>query len=82
MFVTNLFLGRLLNADIALAAFGVVHGLVGLLFSPMRNLVQATQTLVSNADSARTMLLFSLQLAATFGVLAVVFFNTSLQQWI
>ena len=82
VFVINLFLGRLLNADLALAAFGVVHGLVGLLFSPMRNLVQATQTLVETRADVRVMLKFTLQLAAVFSVLALILFNTSLQHWV
>jgi len=79
VFVINLFLGRLLNADLALAAFGVVHGLVGLIFSPMRNLVQATQTLVESRADVRVMLKFTLQLAAAFAVLSIVLFNTPLR---
>ena len=82
VFVINLFLGRLLNADLALAAFGVVHGLVGLTFSPVRNLVQATQTLVETRADVRVMLQFALQLTAGFSVLALVLFNTSLQHWV
>jgi Na+-driven multidrug efflux pump len=82
VFVINLFLGRLLNADLALAAFGVVHGLVGLIFSPMRNLVQATQTLVETHADVRVMLKFALQLAIAFSVLALVLFNTPLQHWV
>jgi hypothetical protein len=80
--LVNLFLGRLAQADLALAAFGVVHGLVSLLFSPMRNLVQTTQTLVESARDARVLLGFSLQLAAGFAALAVVLFNTPLQGWV
>jgi len=77
--VVNLFLGRLEQADLALAAFGVVHGLVSLLFSPMRNLLQTTQTLVTTREDARVLLVFSLQLAAVFAVLALALFNTPLQ---
>jgi len=82
VFTVNLFLGRLVQADLALAAFGVVHGLVGLLFSPMRNLVQTTQTLVVSRQDARVMLVFSVQLAAAFGVVALVLFNTPLREWV
>jgi O-antigen/teichoic acid export membrane protein len=77
--VVNLFLGRLAHADLALAAFGVVHGLVSLLFSPMRNLLQTTQTLVETRHDARVLLVFSLQLALVFAVIAVVLFNTPLE---
>jgi len=80
--VVNLFLGRLAQADLALAAFGVVHGLVSLLFSPMRNLLQTTQTLVATREDARVLLAFSLQLAAVFAVLAMVLFNTPLDDWV
>ena len=80
--VVNLFLGRLAQADVALAAFGVVHGLVSLLFSPMRNLLQTTQTLVASREDARVLLRFSLQLAAVFAVIALALFNTPLEAWV
>jgi O-antigen/teichoic acid export membrane protein len=80
--VVNLFLGRLAQADLALAAFGVVHGLVSLLFSPMRNLLQTTQTLVETRQDARVLLVFSLQLAVVFAVIALVLFNTPLERWV
>jgi len=79
VFVINLFLGRLANADLALAAFGVVHGLVSLLFSPMRNLLQTAQTLVASRADARVLLVFTLQLAAIFGGVALVLFYTPLE---
>jgi progressive ankylosis protein len=82
VFVANLFIGRLTQADLALAAFGVVHGLVGLLFSPMRNLVQTTQTLVDTGEDARVLRGFSLQLAAVFALLALGLFNTPLRDWL
>jgi Na+-driven multidrug efflux pump len=79
VFTINLFLGRLSNADVALAAFGVVHGLVSLLMSPLRNLLQTTQTLVVSSEDAQVLLRFSLQLAAVFALLALLLFNTGLQ---
>ena len=82
VFVVNLFLGRLANAELALAAFGVVHGLVGLLFSPMRNLLQTAQTLVASRADAHVLLVFTLQLAAIFGAVAVVLFHTPLESWV
>ena len=47
IFVINLFLGRLRTAELAIASFGVVHGLVSLLMAPVRNLAQSAQTLVA-----------------------------------
>jgi Na+-driven multidrug efflux pump len=82
VFVVNLFLGRLANAELALAAFGVVHGLVSLLFSPMRNLLQTAQTLVASRADARVLLVFTLQLAAIFAAVALVLFHTPLERWV
>ena len=82
VFVINLFIGRLANADLALAAFGVVHGLVSLLFSPMRNLVQTAQTLVASRSDARVLGLFTLQLAGFFAAVAVILFYTPLENWV
>ncbi len=79
VFTANLFIGRLAQPDLALAAFGVAHGLVSLLFSPMRNLVQTTQTLVETRADARILLTFSLQLATAFALLALALFNTPLR---
>lgn len=82
VFVVNLFLGRLVQADLALAAFGVVHGLVGLLMGPMRNLMQAAQTLVATSEDARVMQRFTVQLAVLFALLAAVLFLTPLVHWV
>lgn len=77
VFVVNLFLGRLARPDVALAAFGVAHGLVGILMSPMRNLAQTGQTLVATREDLRVLLRFTFQLVAAFAVLAAVLFHTS-----
>jgi Na+-driven multidrug efflux pump len=82
IFVINLFLGRLRTAELAIAAFGVVHGLVSLLMAPARNLAQSAQTLVTRREDVRVMLTFSLQLVAAFTVLALVLFHTPLRDTI
>ena len=79
IFVINLFLGRLRTAELAIAAFGVVHGLVSLLMAPMRNLAQSAQTLVGRREDVAVMLVFSAQLAAFFTTLALVLFHTPLR---
>ncbi|MEZ5856420.1 MAG: hypothetical protein R3D67_17345 [Hyphomicrobiaceae bacterium] len=66
IFVINLFLGRLTKAELAIAAFGVAHGLVSLLMAPMRNLAQSAQTLVSRREDVRTLMIFATQLVAFF----------------
>jgi O-antigen/teichoic acid export membrane protein len=76
--VINLFLGRLTRAELAIAAFGVVHGLVSLLMAPMRNLTQSAQTLVARREDIRTLLVFSGQLVAFFTLAALALFHTAL----
>jgi Na+-driven multidrug efflux pump len=80
--VINLFLGRLSEAELAIAAFGVVHGLVSLLMAPMRNLTQSAQTLVKRPEDVRQMIVFSAQLVAIFAIAALVLFETPLRSWI
>ncbi len=82
IFVINLFLGRLSNAELAIAAFGVVHGLVSLLVGPMRNLTQTAQTLVNRREDIRVMLIFTGHLIALFTVLALALFHTPLRDTI
>ncbi len=76
IFVINLFLGRLSKPELAIAAFGVVHGLVSLLLGPMRNLTQSAQTLVAGREDVRTMLTFTLHLIVFFALLALICFQT------
>lgn len=76
VFVINLFLGRLADADLALAAFGVTHGLVSLLMAPMRNLTQTTQTLDRRPGDARVLTRFTWQLVALFAAAAAIVFWT------
>jgi hypothetical protein len=75
----SLFLGRLANAELAIAAFGVVHGLASLLMGPMRNLTQTAQTLVTGREDVRVMFVFTAQLVAIFTLLALVLFETPLR---
>lgn len=82
IFVINLFLGRLHTAELAIAAFGVVHGLVSLLMAPVRNLVQSAQTLVNRREDVHVMVIFSAQLVAFFTLLALVLFHTPLRDGI
>jgi hypothetical protein len=79
IFTINLFLGRLHEAELAIAAFGIIHGLVSLLMAPMRNLAQSAQTLVARREDVRVMLVFTGQLILGFTVLALVLFETPLR---
>ena len=77
--VISIFLGTLANPDLALAAFNIVYGLVSLIMSPMRNLVQTAQTLVKTAADRRVLHRFTLQLIAGFAAIAVLLFYTLLE---
>jgi len=76
IFVINLFLGRLADAELAIAAFGVAHGLISLMMAPMRNLTQTAQALVARRDDVWMVGVFTAQLVAFFTVLALVLFAT------
>lgn len=79
IFTINVLLGRLEQAELAIAAFGVAHGLVSLLMGPMRNLLQTAQTLVARREDVRVMLVFTGQLIVGFTLLALVLFQTRLR---
>lgn len=79
IFAINLFLGRLQEAELAIAAFGIIHGLVSLLMAPMRNLAQTAQTLVSRREDVRVITVFMMQLIGGFVVFALILFQTPLR---
>ena len=80
VFAVSIFLGRLADPDLALAAFAVVYGLVGLMLSPLRNLVQSAQTLVRQAADRRVLLKFAVQQMLFFAALAALLFHTPLDR--
>jgi O-antigen/teichoic acid export membrane protein len=82
VFAINIALGRLASPDLALAAFGVVHGLVSLLMSPLRNLVHTAQTLIHSSQDFRVLVRFTAQLSVIFSVLGAVLFLTPLEHWV
>jgi len=75
----SIFLGMLANPDLALAAFNIIYGLVSLLMSPMRNLLQTAQTLVKAVADRRPLFLFALHLVGFFAALGFVLFHTPLE---
>ena len=79
-FVINLFLGRLVHPDLALAAFGVVNALNSLIVSPLRNLMQTTQALVHSREDMRVMLRFVHRLVLVYVVLVGVLFYTPMRE--
>ncbi len=65
-------LGRLPDAALALAAFGVIRGFLFLLAGPMRNLQQAYLALVKTAADYRLLIRFNLLVAAGMGLLVLL----------
>ena len=76
VFVISIFLGRLLDPDLALAAFGVVHGLTSLLMSPMRNLLHTAQTLARTIADRTALRRFAVQVVGVFSLIALALFDT------
>ncbi len=77
--VINFFLGRLFRADLALAAFGVMRGLVNLLAGPVRSLAQTTQALVATREDMGVLLRFTVRVALGFAGLVILLFYTPLR---
>ena len=78
VFTINLFLGRLPNPELALAVFGVAHGLVGLTLAPLRNLAHTAQTLVNQAADVRVIIEFSAHLIVIGTLTCMLVYNTPL----
>ncbi len=78
----NFFLGRMQRPDLALAAFGVLYGLVRVLLGPVRNLAHVAQTFTQTSEELRIVLRFSVQIVALFSALLVALFYTPLSGWI
>ena len=65
-FTVSFFLGRLLRPELAIAAFGVLDGMIRVLLGPLRNLAQAVQTLTHNRADTRVIGKFAIHLAFIF----------------
>lgn len=82
MMTISIFLGMTANPDLALAAYSIVYGLVSLLMSPMRNLLQTAQTLVKVISDRRPIFIFTLHLIGFFGLVGFILFHTSLEKYV
>jgi len=72
-FALNFFLGRLPRPELALAAFGVMDGLVRVVLGPIRNLVHTTQAMVRSRADMRVLVAFSGQLGLLFAGVMLLF---------
>jgi progressive ankylosis protein len=75
----NVFVGRLSNPDLNLAAFGVARGLLMLMMSPLRNLAQTAQALTRNRADLRAMLRFARRTIVAFVAAILLLFYTPLR---
>ena len=72
-FTANFFLGRLARPELAIAAFGVLDGMMRVLLGPLRNMTPAVQTLTRGAADLGVMTRFSLQIAVVFALTMFAF---------
>lgn len=68
----NAILGRLPDAPLALAAFGVIRGFLFLLAGPMRNLQQAYMTLVNSLEDYLSLRRFAVVVALSLGLVVLL----------
>jgi hypothetical protein len=81
-FSVNFFLGRLVNPELALAAFGVLDSLARVLLSPLRNLVQTVQSLVKTRADAAVVLVFALHMGVLFAAILLALRMPWLERWV
>jgi Na+-driven multidrug efflux pump len=76
MFIINAFIGRLTQADLAQATYGVVRGLAMQLLGPLRSLAATAQALVRTRREQVLMLRFAgLAVAATSALVLALFWT-------
>ena len=73
IFTINLFLGRLVRPELALAAFGLLDSLMRLLLSPLRNVIQTVQALVRFRRDVGVILTFATIVGSGFAGMTLLF---------
>ena len=73
VFTVNMFLGRLVRPELALAAFGILDSVLRVLLSPTRNLIPVVQTLVNSPRDLPAVLRFSLLVGLGFAGAMLLF---------
>lgn len=82
VFTLNIFLGRLLRPELALAAFGLLDSLVRVILSPTRNLIPVSQTLINSRKDVPVITQFSTIVGASFAAVMLLFFFDPVQDLI
>ena len=78
-FIINIFLGRLLNPDLAIAGFGVTYAIVRAILAPLKSLVQTAQTLLRCREDLVVLLKFTAWLQLIFAGIIFGLFYTPLR---
>ena len=73
IFTINLFLGRLVRPELALAAFGLLDSLMRVILSPLRNVIQTVQTLVRFRRDVGVIVTFAVIVGGGFAAVMLLF---------
>ena len=81
-FTVNLFLGRVVRPELALAAFGLLDSLMRVLLSPLRNVIQTVQTLVRFRRDVRVIVTFASIVGGGFAAMMLLFQLDRVREWV
>ena len=81
-FTVNLFLGRLVRPELALAAFGLLDSLMRLLLSPLRNVIQTVQALVRFRREVGVIVTFAAIVGGGFAGMMLLFQLAPVRTWV
>ena len=82
VFTVNLFLGRLVRPELALAAFGLLDSLMRVLLSPLRNVIQTVQTLVRFRRDVEVIMVFAAIVGAGFATMMLLLHVEWVREWV
>jgi len=80
-FTVNFFLGRLPRPELAIAAFGVLDGMLRVMLGPLRNLTPAVQTLTRDPRDVGTIRRFAIHIAVIFCIVMSIFQFEAARLW-
>lgn len=80
-FTANFFLGRLPRPELAIAAFGVLDGMMRVLLGPLRNLTPTVQTLTRGQNDISVISRFAIHIAIIFSAAMLAFQIPSIREF-
>ena len=81
IFTINLFLGRLVRPELALAAFGLLDSVMRVILSPLRNVIQTVQALVQFRRDVRVIVTFAVIVGGGFAAVMLLFHLESVRSF-